>query len=331
MTINIDKLKISFNNENKELTDNHGFKFLLQPDNKYSLTHQKNILIKYNDIDFCFLLHKNRLKPSYSRITLLNKVLYTCNFVDILNKFLSHFNIQSYKVSDLEISINTNKKLTRNFYNHYFKKNIILNKGYTSKSYLPTENRFNDIVNRDTIYLKKSVKSPIEMRIENKTNEIKEHSKKQYILSYYSDKGLSTINDIYRLEIIIDFTRLRNGSRYIKYQNKLFIGDIITINEYSKLSYHSQKNYNKVSLFNPYEIDINRLTSESYLLSLFDYFTIFNYQRLVNPTIAIEKLNFENIITKSEPRTSTTTISSTSDEYEKIINQKYSQNNSIFD
>lgn len=331
MTINIDKLKITFNNENRELKDEYGFKFLLQPDSKYSLTHQKNILIKYNDIDFCFLLHKNRLKPSYSRITLLNKVLYSCNFVDILNKFFSIFNIQSYKVSDLEISINTNKKLTRNFYNHYFKKNIILNKGYTSKSYLPTENRFKDIVSSDTIYLKKSVKSPIEMRIENKTIEIKDHSKKQYILNYYSDKGLSTINDIYRLELTIDFVRLRNSSRYIKYQNNIFYSDIITINEYSKLSYISQRNYSKVSFVNPYQIDINRLMSESYLLSLFDYFTIFNYQRLVKPIISIEKLIFENSITKSKPSTSAMISSVVSDEYEKIINQKYSQNNSIFD
>ena len=35
--INIDKLKLTFNNENVDLKDKNGFEFIIQTDNKYSI------------------------------------------------------------------------------------------------------------------------------------------------------------------------------------------------------------------------------------------------------------------------------------------------------
>lgn len=212
--INIDKLKLIFNNENVDLKDKNGFEFIIQTDNKYSVTHQKNILIRYKGNDFCFLLHKDKLRPNSSKLSLLNRILYLDDFHIILIKFLSHFNIIDYKITTLEVSINTNKKITRNYYIHYFNNKIVCKNGFESFSYVPTENRFTNIVLNDTIYIKKN-KSPIEIRIENKTNEINNHSNKQYILDYYNQRGLSTEKDIYRLEIKIDLVNLSGKTSQI--------------------------------------------------------------------------------------------------------------------
>lgn len=302
--INIDKLKLIFNNENVDLKDKNGFEFIIQTDNKYSITHQKNILIRYKGNDFCFLLHKDKLRPNSSKISLLNRILYLDDFNIILIKFLSHFNIIDFKISTLEVSINTNKKITRNYYLHYFNNKIVCKKGFESFSYVPTENRFTNIVLNDTIYIKK-IKSPIEIRIENKTNEINNHSNKQYILNYYNQRGLTIEKDIYRLEIKIDLVNLRRSSRYIQYQSNSKFGDIISLDKYSKLTYLEQGSYSKVSISNPYEIDIDNLSNENYLISLFDYFSPFNYERLIKPKTKIEKIKFENRINKTKSTTST--------------------------
>lgn len=297
--INIDKLKFIFNNKNIELKDKEGFEFITQRDNKHSITHHKNILVKYYGNDFCFLLHKDKFRNDSSKISLLNTTFYTDNFNLILSKFIMIFNIVDYNITLLEISINTNKQMTRNYYSNYKKNKIICNKGYESYSYVPTENRFTNIVLNDTIYIKKN-KSPIEIRIENKTNEIKQSSFKMYILNYYNKKGLTIEKDIYRLEITIDFVNLRRGSRYIQYQNNIKFDDIISSNKYSKMNYLEQGKYSKVSISNPYEIDISKMNDEVYLASIFDYFSPFNYKKLIKINTSTQLLKFENRIKETK-------------------------------
>jgi hypothetical protein len=318
--INIDKLKLIFNNENVDLKDKNGFEFIIQTDNKYSITHQKNILIRYRGNDFCFLLHKNKLRPSSSKLSVLNRSLYIDDFNLILIKFLSHFNIIDYTISTLEVSINSNKKITRNYYTYYFNKKIVCKKGFESFSYVPTENRFTNIVLNDTIYIKKN-KSPIEIRIENKTNEIKLHSNKQYILNYYNQSGLTIDKDIYRLEMKIDLVNLRRSSRYTQYQNNSKFDDIISEIKFSKLSYLEQGKYGKVSISNPYQIEIDNLSNEDYLISLFDYFSPFNYEILIKPKTKIQKIKFENRINKTKSTTSTKKVKNEyMKEFDDIIN-----------
>lgn len=317
--INIDKLKLIFNNDNVDFKDKNGFEFIIKTDKKYLITHQKNLLVRYKGDEFCYLLHKHKLRPDTSNLTLQNKTLYIDDFQIILKKFLSYFNITDYKISLMEICINTNKQLTRNYYNHKLKNKIVCKKGFESFSYVPTENRFTNIVLNDTIYIKK-IKSPIEIRIENKTNEINNHSNKQYILDYYNQRGLSTEKDIYRLEIKIDLVNLRRGSRYIQYQNNSKFDDIISLCKYSKLTYLEQGKFSKVSISNPYEIDIDSLSNEDYLISLFDYFSPFNYERLIKPKTKIEKVKFENRLNKTKSTTSTKKVKNEyMKEFEDII------------
>lgn len=302
--INIDKLKLIFNNDNVDLKDKNGFEFIIKTDKKYLITHQKNLLVRYKGDEFCYLLHKHKLRPDTSNLTLQNKTLYIDDFQIILKKFLSYFNITDYKISLMEICINTNKQLTRNYYNHKLKNKIVFEKGYTSNCFLSTDYRFTTFVVKDTIYIKK-IKSPVEIRIENKTNEINCHSKKHYILDCYSQRGLTKEKDIYRLEMKIDLVNLRRGSRYIQYQNNSKFDDIISLNKYSKLTYLEQGKYSKVSISNPYEIEIDNLSNEEYLMSLFDYFSPFNYERLIKPKTKIEKIKFENRLNKTKLTTST--------------------------
>ena len=242
--INIDKLKLIYNNKDIELLNKSSFDFIRQPDTKHTLTHQQSYLITYNQQLIFYLLNKERLRTDYSKLIFINEFLYNNSFNDILNLFIDTFKITDFYITDLEISINTNKKLTRNYYNYFNKKEIKLLPNYKSFSYLPSELRFTNIVKNDTIYIKK-LKSPINIRIENKTKEIKEHSKKQYILDYYNNKGLSIIKDIYRLEMRLDLVKLRNVSRYTKYQSKQDYSNIISLREFKKLDYLKQSTYNK--------------------------------------------------------------------------------------
>ena len=297
--INIDKLKLIFNNKDIELLNKSFFTIERLKD---ITSHQQNYLIKHKEQPIFYLSNKERFRPDYSKITLLNQFLYNNSFNDILNLFIETYNITDFYITDIEISINTNKKLTRNYYNYFNKNEIELLDNYKSFSYLPSELRFTNIVKNDTIYIKK-LKSPINIRIENKTKEIKEHSKKHYILDYYNNKGLSIIKDIYRLEMRLDLIDLRKNSRYTKYQSEQDYSKIISLREFKKLDYLTQSTYNKISLRKDYIIDTKQLCNESYLLSLFDYFKTFNYDKIIKTNIPINKLIFENSIRTTKQTT----------------------------
>jgi hypothetical protein len=233
--------------------------------------------------------------------------------------FFRTYNITEYKISDIEICINTNKQLTRNYYIHYKKNNITLKDNYKSYSYLPSDLRFTNIVNNDTIYIKKLKSSPIQIRIENKTKEIQQHSNKHYILNYYSNKGLSITKDIYRLEITLKLIDLRRGTRYTKYQSKQDYSKIISIKEHSKLDYITQSRYDKITLFNPYKIDIEKLNDEVYLTMLINTLSPFNYDRLIKP-ITIDKIKFENELYKTKQQRTSSLKNNNYNDYIKEFN-----------
>lgn len=291
--INIDKLIIGFNNENLKIIDISDFKIIRNPINKKSKTHKENYLIQYQNKKFGYISHKDNLRPNYSKIHILNKSLYTVNYSKILNDFLITYQITNYKISSLEICLNTNKKLVRNYYNHLSNNKITLKKDYKNYSFLPSENRFTNYIKDDTIYIKKIKKTPIQMRIENKTKEIKQSSKKDYILNYYLINNLNTIKDIYRLELTINLTEMRNKTRLYKYQNKIIHSDIITPHQYNNLNTSSKLNYNYICLKNDYDIDILTLENPIYLIKLFNTFSLFNHQKLIKLNTN-DKMIFEN-------------------------------------
>ena len=291
--INIDKLIISFNNENLKIIDISHFKIIRNPINKKSKTHKENYLIQYQNKDFGYISHKDNLRPDYSKIHILNKSLYTLNYSKILNDFLITYQITNYKISSLEICLNTNKKLIRNYYNHLSNNKIILKKDYKNYSFLPSENRFTNYIKDDTIYIKKIKNTPIQMRIENKTKEIKQSSKKDYILNYYLINNLDTTKDIYRLEITLNLTEMRNKTRLYKYQNKYIDSDILTPHQYNNINTSSKLNYNYICLKNDYDIDILTLENPIYLMKLFNTFSVFNYKKLIK-SITDDKIIFEN-------------------------------------
>ena len=109
--INIDKLKLIFNNKDIELLN----KSLFTIERLQDITsHQQNYLIKHKEQPIFYLSHKERFRPDYSKLILFNQFLYTNSFNDILNLFIDTFKITDFYITDIEISINTNKKLTRN-------------------------------------------------------------------------------------------------------------------------------------------------------------------------------------------------------------------------
>ncbi len=312
--INIDRIQLTFNNTDVKLRDKKDFTIhYLQP-NKHTFSYKSNILIKYQDIDFIYLSHKLKLNESISVIKLLNNTLYTLDYNIILLDFINTFKIIDYKITDLEVCINTNTQLTTKYYKSFKKDKIIFDKDYTNNDtfdFGQTKQLLTKDYNNRTFYIyKKNIKKTfrlLELRIENKTNEITDKNNyKKYILDYYKNRGLGTTKNIYRMELTINFSKLRKTCYDTKYKDIYDINSpYITQTTFNKLSI-DKTNYRKFKFFKKYEIEIILLKDKDYLTELFNSFIMINYNILLETTTT-KKLLFETtprMIVKDIPPTS---------------------------
>ncbi|GGF15814.1 hypothetical protein [Flavobacterium limi] len=136
----------------------------------------------------------------------------------------------------------------------------------------------------DTIILKKKGKA-VEMRIENKTNEVKVkilrgETDKTYIIESY-ENVLNTDQDIYRIEQTINFSKLRRETHrhcYVKLGNP-FIS--IPKKEYKKLSPYMQNKFKLVDSQLPKCFDLHLLEDRDFLFSFFAEYKIFDYTQIL--------------------------------------------------
>jgi hypothetical protein len=226
--------------------------------------------------------------------------LYTLEYNLILIDFLKIYNITDYKITDLEVCMNTNTPLTTKYYKSFKKDKIIFDNDYTTEDtfdFGQTKQLLSKNYDSRTFYIyKKNIKKSfrlLELRIENKTNEITDKNNyKQYILDYYKNRGLGTTTNIYRMEMTINLSKLRKTCFDTKYKdiydnNSTFITRTI----FNKLSI-DKTNYRKFKFFKKYEIDISLLSNKDYLTKLFNTFIMINYNILLTPTTT-KKLQFD--------------------------------------
>jgi hypothetical protein len=124
------------------------------------------------------------------------------------------------------------------------------------------------------------------MRIENKSVEIqtkiaRKEIDKTYILNAYAPY-LDATRDIYRMEMTLDFKKLRAQNHrhcYSKVGNPF---ETITKSEYKILSDYKKAQYHLVDSQLPKAIPLTLLRDQDFLFSFFAQYSIFNYTKIMS-------------------------------------------------
>ena len=285
--INIDKISINFNNQNIRFLNNDIFQFeFVKPQNGF---YHHTILVYYKKYPFGSISHKNLKNAHNSQFRINNRQLYINGFSTITIDLFKYLEITDYSLSTFENSINTNIDLVKKFYS--FCKSVsnmeklAIKKGYFNMIISNCKDRVLNInKNHDTIILKKKGKA-VEVRIENKTNEVQVKIQrgeidKSYILESYSTV-LDTTKDVYRMEQTINFHKLRRETHrhcYAKLGNPFMA---ISKKEYNKLSPYLQRQYQLVDSQLPKCFDLHLLEDRDFLFSFFTEFSIFDFTKIL--------------------------------------------------
>ena len=142
------------------------------------------------------------LRPDMNLIKIDNRELYWHNPVKRLLEIGEDHNLKYEKASRIDIAIDFNlfafnlhpDTVIKNFFNDKF-----LKQGMSS--YVINGNQKKQNI---THYLKfQSAKCPVSAYLYNKTKELRDVKKKNYIIKHWADNGLDTTKDVWRLEFSI--------------------------------------------------------------------------------------------------------------------------------
>jgi hypothetical protein len=333
--IHLDLLQLSFSTNSFD--ENTVSNFLIQQI-KPSKGFNKTFTIYRYDNGLKFLIGYINIglleHTNYSYIHFDNKTLYRNDFQFILNDFLHSFNLLFVRVRKIDLCINTNKNLLMSYYDNFDNIEKTLLKDYIMDSYQRDDshiiNSFNDIlkgklpnkeikelikkdINSKTKYIhsnkysfNRNINKDFDsgqprkrfMRIENKSNEIKESNKK-YILDHYKN-CLDIDQPIYRMELCLTFENSlkKTTSKWI---NNTF--NILTDKKYNELPEYSKREYTKQNIDNSIIIDLTKLTDEIYLYSIFNYFKVADISSLIDIDKILLKNNDNTRIFKRESQT----------------------------
>lgn len=320
--IHLDLLQLSF--DTNSFDENLVSNFLIQQI-KPSKGFNKTFTIYHHDNDFKFLIGFINIGlmeySSYSYIHFENRVFYRKDFQLIINDFLNSFNLSFVRVRKIDICINTNKNLLMSYHDNFKDIERTLLKDYIMDSYQRDNSDiidgFNNIlkgklsnkkikeliqkdINTKTKYIhsnkcsfNRGVNKNFDsgqprkrfMRIENKSNEIKDSNKK-YILDHYKN-SLDIDKPLYRIELCMTFENSLKKTTS-KWVNNTF--DILTDKKYNELPEYSKSEYSKQNIDDSIVINLTKLNDEVYLYSLFNYFKIADIISLID----IDKILFRN-------------------------------------
>ncbi|MBC5836015.1 hypothetical protein G6N05_14110 [Flavobacterium sp. F372] len=325
--IHLDLLQLSF--DTNSFDENNISNFIIEqikPSKGYNKTYTINRYDNNSKFFIGFINIGLLQYTNYSYVHFDNKIFYRNDFQNILNDFLHSYNLKkNAKVRKIDICINTNKNLLISFTKNiesiessiikdyiidsYKREYVNINKGFVNimnckLNKKKSSDLIKNVIDITTIYLhskKDSFKNLCNkdidskqprkrfMRIENKSNVLKEINK-PYILEYYKSLSVLNINKpIYRIELGLTFENSlkKTTSKWISKNND---SDILTDNKYNRLPEYSKKEYTKQNIDNSIIIDLSRLTDEVYLYSLFNYFKIAD----TNCLIDIDKILLKN-------------------------------------
>jgi hypothetical protein len=189
----------------------------------------------------------------------------------------------------LELAVNTNFDLVSKWYT-YFNNDSRTELLEIHPNYFEHVNttsfkrRNNTMHNHDSVYIKKK-RSAIQMRIENKTVEIqtkieRKEIDKTYILDAYATY-LDVNKDIFRMEMTLDFKKLRAQNHRHCYSKVANPFETITKRVFNSLSTYKQNQYHLVDSQIPKTIPLSLLLDQDFLFSFFAHYSIFNYTKVM--------------------------------------------------
>lgn len=284
--INLDKLIYNIKQESFEFTDNSDFKFLIDTTAKKN-NYKEFLYVTFQDNNFGYFQLYHRDNAHYHKFSLDNTALYRKDFNIVLEQLFNYLNILDFSESKMEIAINTNRAINLEWYD-YEKKDttskLKIKKRYYTHSRVECKDRAKDINKHyDSIYIKKR-NSGIEMRLENKSNEIivkkqRMETDKTYILDAYKP-FLDTSKDVYRLEMTLDFNIIRRTQSTQRYSLRTNPLVVISAKQFKKLSKFKQNQFVRVTA-KLSAVSFASLTDESFLYSLFCEFSVFKHKLLL--------------------------------------------------
>jgi len=228
---------------------------------------------------------KHATQHEYSTITLTNEALHSLNWLDVLNTFIYDFKL-NVRIRKIELATDTNTNILKKIYNNYKRGNIKIKKkkyefnnfGRTKNIFMHTLKYYFENLATQKLYDDTSTNRSCFDRFENKTQELIDKNHKKYILPYLS-QYLDTEKTVYRFEKTIFYEDL-------SYSNAVYVseitGETLSQHFYDKLLATEKMNYIKHFETSVLDIDFGRLMDSDYLISIFNHFTIFNHEIILD-------------------------------------------------
>lgn len=286
----IDTLHLSFDNIDSRNYFNSASNIykIHQTATMLNYTYSFNVYSTINNefILFASIYHQSTVVKNYSKITMENYALYCPTWSNILNQLIYDLQLD-ISIRKMEIAIDTPKNILKKLHTVYMNSNklIIKDSRYDWDNYGKTKfvksqgykKYFNNTATQKLFNDKTSTNSQFD-RFENKTNEINQSSHKYYILDYLSDH-FDTSTSIFRYEKTLFFEDLT-------YKNPVYLnvdsGETITKHYYEKLNNALKYNFIPGTEYSKMEIDFSRLEDPDYLTSLFNHFSLFNHEIILD-------------------------------------------------
>jgi len=267
----VDLLSIAFSTTN--LISHHNPSFVVEQTNNTCFGESKfhyHYLIKYKiplTTKYIIIakahLHKKLVK-NFSVIQFENEILYNDSFQEIIDNLLDTYEFENLRVNTLDIAIDTCEILTLKFNKKLNNNKLKFDSRYKAYYFGDHESRqlhgCKGAIKFETCYIKTEKdrynlnSRSRKMRIEHKTNEILLNSKKEYIYPFLSSV-LDISKPIYRIEI-----SLKNYNSFFDANKKISI-----------------------------QFDFSKVTDSDYLTSVFNYFSTFNHELILDTHNKIPK------------------------------------------
>ena len=212
-----------------------------------------------------------------------NSTLYT-NWIPLLTIFIEAFELTISTFAQVHVALDTNQNVVNQFFKIQDNPRFIMNHGrQLSDTVRIAGTRAGGGQREDSLYIGSS-KSAKQTVIYNKTKEIADKSSKYYITAHHAANGLSTGQDVYRVEL-----RLSNDA--LKAYSSLYVneeGETLTKYKMKRqsLAEAATSTYQPKTAIVGTALDYTQLTTADYLVSLFALYNNLDFRHNDNKNIS---------------------------------------------
>jgi hypothetical protein len=228
-----------------------------------------------------------RFIADYSMMYILNPTFYTVGWCSALNDIIYHVGLSHVRIREIELTLDTNQPIVKRFVKKMLSKEIIFKKTYKASYYGTWDDvykyGYEEAKYHNTQYVmplknSKRISKRNYDRLECKSNEIFNHSSKHYI-NHYLSKYLDVDRPVYRFEKTLYWNDL-------SYKNIVYVditaGRMISKATYNRLCDSDKRRYEKQTETSALDIDLSRLEDSKYVTSIFNHFTVFNHETILD-------------------------------------------------